>query len=97
MVMLPELVQAHQEAIVTAAQRHGARSISLFGSAARGDADDESDLDFLVEMEPGRTLLDLGGLVMELRALLGRSVDVVTLPGLRTRIRERVLQEAVRL
>ena len=62
---------------------------------ARGEADRESDIDFLVELEPGRSLLDLGGLQMELESLLGRQVDVVTARGLKARIRERVLQEAV--
>jgi uncharacterized protein len=62
---------------------------------ARGEADGESDIDFLVELETGRSLLDLGGMQMELESLLGRRVDVVTVRGLKTRIRERVLREAV--
>ena len=62
---------------------------------ARGEADAESDVHFLVELDPGRSLLDLGGLQFKLKALLGRSVDVVTERGLKTRIRERVLREAV--
>ncbi len=61
----------------------------------RGEADERSDVDFLVEMEPGRSLLDFGGLQYELEALLGCRVDVVTKRGLKTRIRERVLREAV--
>jgi len=56
-----------------------------------------SDVDFLVDLEPGRSLLDLGGLLMDLQDLLGRPVDVVTEKGLRSRIRDRVLKEAVPL
>ena len=62
---------------------------------ARGEADQRSDVDLLVDMDPGRSLLDLSGLLMDLRELLGCSVDVVTEKGLRRRIRERVLKEAV--
>jgi len=69
--------------------------VRVFGSVARGDADEESDVDFLVTLEPGRSLLDLGGLLMELSELLGREVDVVTEEGLRERIRDRILREAV--
>ncbi len=67
---------------------------------ARGEAGPESDLDLLVEMEPGRSLLDMGGLfagLMDLQDLLGCRVDVVTEKGLRQRIRARVLKEAVEL
>jgi predicted nucleotidyltransferase len=64
---------------------------------ARGDADEHSDLDFLVDMETGRSLFDLGGLLTDLEDLLGYPVDVVTEKGLRDRIRERVLQEAIPL
>jgi len=67
----------------------------VFGSVARGEADGESDIDFLVDMEPGRSVLDLGGLLMDFQELLGRSVDVVTENGLKGRIRERVLREAL--
>jgi len=63
----------------------------------RGEADEKSDVDFLVDLESGRSLLDLGGLLMDLRAVLGRDVDVVTERGLNRRIRDRVLREAVAL
>ncbi len=66
----------------------------LFGSVARGEAGPNSDLDFLVDLEPGRSLLDLGGLLMDLQRLLDRKVDVVTEAGLRPRIRPRILKEA---
>jgi hypothetical protein len=90
-----ELLKEKREEILLVAARHGARKIRVFGSVARGGADEKSDIDFLVEMEPGRTLLDMGGLLMDLRELLGRDVDVVTERGLKERIRERVLREAV--
>jgi uncharacterized protein len=92
-----ELLKEKREAILHIAARHGARNVRVFGSMARGAADEQSDIDFLVEMEPGRSLLDLGGLLMDLQELLGQKVDVVTERGLKPRIRERVLNEAVAL
>ena len=86
-----------REEILQIAAERGARKVRIFGSVARGEADVASDLDLLVEMEPGRSLLDLGGLLMELQDLLGCRVDVVTEKGLRERIRDRVLKEAVAL
>jgi hypothetical protein len=93
----PELIRQKREAILRLASRRGARNVRVFGSVARGDDREDSDVDFLVEMEPGRSLLDLGGLLMDLQDLLGCRVDVVTENGLRPRIRERVLKEAVPL
>jgi uncharacterized protein len=87
------LQDKHKEILRLAAQR-GAYNVRVFGSVARGEAGPESDVDFLVNMEPGRSLFDLGGLLMDLRDLLGCNVDVVTEPGLRPRIRQRVLDEA---
>jgi uncharacterized protein len=81
--------------ILQVANKYGVRSLRIFGSVARGEEDGQSDLDFLVELEVGRSLLDLGGLQFELESLLGRPVDVVTERGLKARIRERVLREAV--
>jgi len=91
------VLRNHREDILRVARAYGARRVRVFGSAARGDAVPGSDLDLLVDLEPGRNLLDLGGLLMELRDLLGCRVDVVTESGLRDRIRERVLREAVPL
>lgn len=88
-------LQAKREEVLRIAARHGARRIRVFGSVARGEADERSDIDFLVDLEPGRSLLDLGGLQVELERLLGRPVDVVTERGLEARIRERVLREAI--
>lgn len=78
-------------------KRYGARSIQIFGSVARNEARPESDFDFLVELEKGRSLFDLGGLSYELQELLEAPVDVVTINCLKPRIRERVLNEAVPL
>ncbi len=92
-----QLLQPHVAQILHLAARHGVRNVRVFGSLARGDADADSDVDLLVELEPGRSLLDLGGLQMELEGLLRRRVDVVTERGLRDRLRDRVLKEAVPL
>ncbi len=91
---LSELIQNRRDEILLLAQRRGAHNVRVFGSVARNQADDKSDIDFLVDLEPGRSLLDLGGLLMELQELLGHSVDVVTTAGLRKRIRDQVLKEA---
>jgi len=92
-----EIVRHRRSEIIEAARRHGARKIRIFGSVARGEADERSDLDFLVDLEPGRSLLDLGGLLMDLESLLGCKVDVVTERGLKARIRDQVIREAVEL
>lgn len=90
-----KLVKERRDVIRQLAAQYGAHNVRIFGSVARGEADASSDIDFLVDLEPERSLLDLGGLLMELEQLLGVSVDVVTAQGLRPHIRERVLQEAV--
>jgi predicted nucleotidyltransferase len=90
-----EALKEKREEILHIAAKHGARTVRVFGSVARGEADAASDLDLLVEMEPGRSLLDLGGLLNELQDLLGCRADVVTEKGLRKRNRDRVLKEAV--
>ncbi len=87
-------ITARRGEIAQIARRYGASNIRVFGSVARGDGDQYSDIDFLVDLEFGRSLLDLGGLLMDLQKLLGRPVDVVTEKGLRPKIRERVLREA---
>jgi len=96
-VKIEELLQAKREEILRVAAKRGARNVRIFGSVARGEADEASDIDILVDLEPGRSLLDLGGLWSELNELLGRKVEVVTEKGLRERIRDRVLREAVPL
>lgn len=89
------LLGERREEILRLAAKYGARNVRVFGSVARGEADEVSDIDFLVEMEPDRSLLDLGGLQAELETVIGCHVDVVTEKGLKTRIRARVLAEAV--
>jgi predicted nucleotidyltransferase len=92
-----EILKAQREEILRIAARYGAHNVRVFGSVARGEAGPDSDVDFLVEMEKGRSLFDLGGLLMDLQDFLGRRVDVVTERGLRDRIRSRVLREAISL
>jgi hypothetical protein len=94
---LDQLRTQRREEILRLAASRGARNVRVFGSVARGDADERSDVDFLVDLEPGRSLLDLGGLNLDLERLLGSRVDVVSSRGLRDRVRERVLREAVAL
>jgi predicted nucleotidyltransferase len=94
---LEELLKAKREEILRVCARYGACNVRVFGSVARSEADEQSDIDFLVELEPGRTLFDLGGLQYDLEQLLGCPVDVVTERGLKPRMRERVLGEAVPL
>ncbi|MDW8144853.1 MAG: nucleotidyltransferase family protein [Roseiflexaceae bacterium] len=94
---LAEVVREKRAEILAIAAKHGARSVRVFGSVARGDADAQSDVDFLVQMEPGRSLFNLGGLQYDLEQLLGCRVDVVTEQGLKMRLREEALREAVAL
>jgi uncharacterized protein len=83
--------------ILRVARERGASRVRVFGSVARGDATEASDVDFLVDLEAGRGLLDLGGLLMDLRDLLGCDVDVTTEAGLRPRVAQRVLADAIEL
>lgn len=94
---IDDLLSDKREAILRIAREHGAQSVRVFGSVARGEANDRSDIDLLVDLEAGRSLLDHAALLLELQELLGRPVDVVTERGLRPRIRDRVLREAVAL
>ena len=94
---ISELIGQQKKVILAVASQYGASYVRVFGLVARGTVDEDSDIDLLVDLEPGRSLFDLGGLLMELRKLLGHNVDVVSPAGLRPRIRERVLKEAVEL
>ena len=94
---MQELRTTRRDEILRVAANRGARNIRVFGSVARGENDAHSDIDFLVDMEPDRSLFDLSGLLIDLEAVLQTQVDVVTERGLRARIRERVLREAVPL
>ena len=94
---MQRLLREKRQEILSIAARHGARNVRVFGSVARGEAGPESDLDILVDLEPGRSLLDHAALLLDLEAALGCKVDVVTERGLRARVREDVLREAVAL
>ncbi|MCX5682627.1 MAG: nucleotidyltransferase family protein [Planctomycetota bacterium] len=94
---MQKLLQEKRREILSIAARHGAGNVRVFGSVARGEAGPESDLDILVDLEPGRSLLDHAALLLDLEAALGCKVDVVTERGLRARVRENVLREAVAL
>lgn len=94
MAPLDPILMAKRQEILALAEKRGARNVRIFGSVARGEARADSDIDFLVDLEPGRSVLDLGGLLMDLRSLLGREVDLVTEAGLRSRLRPAILAEA---
>jgi predicted nucleotidyltransferase len=90
-----ELLKRHRAEVLRLADEYGATDIRVFGSVARGEADEASDIDLLVRMEPGRSVFDIGGLLMDLEALLGRRVDIVTERGLRPHVRAQVVRDAV--
>lgn len=92
-----KLINDKRDEVLQLAAKYGARNVRVFGSTARGDTGTDSDVDVLVDLQPGGSLFDLGGFLTELQSLLGCRVDVVTERGLRTRIRERVIREAVPL
>jgi uncharacterized protein len=94
---LQGLGPAGRATILATAARYGAHNIRVFGSVARGEADDLSDLDLLVDLDGGRTLMDLGGLLMDLQSQLRIRIDITTERMLRSEIRDRVLSEAVPL
>lgn len=88
------LMEDHRSEILALAERHGIRDVRVFGSMAREDADDASDVDLLVSLAPGKSGLALGGLLMDVQDLLQRRVEVVTEGGLHPALRDRVLEEA---
>lgn len=94
---LKALVKAKREDILRLAALYGAYNVRIFGSLARGEAGPASDLDLLVDFEPGRSLLDHVGLWQDLEEVLGCKVDVVPAPALHWYIRDRVLSEAIPL
>lgn len=91
------LIETHRAEIRALAERHGLCNVRLFGSMARDDWEDSSDVDLLVTLSPEATGLALGGLLMDVQDLLHRRVDVVTEAGIHPAFRERVLQEATPL
>lgn len=94
---LRQLVEVRREEIKAIAARHHGRSVSLFGSVARGEERPGSDLDFLVELEPGTRPFEILLLGAELEEALGVKVDVGTPDSLRERVRDEVLAEAIPL
>ena len=94
---LNDLLREKREDILRLAKEYGAYNVRVFGSVARGEADENSDIDFLVDMEQGRTLFDLGGLLMDLQETLNCKVDVATEKILRESVKNSVLKDAVPL
>ena len=92
--MTSKVLEEKRDQILRIASRHGAHNIRVFGSVARGDADESSDIDLLVDFKPDRSLLDHAALVLDLEELLGRKVDVVTEKGIYWLLRRRILKEA---
>jgi uncharacterized protein len=97
MMSIRQLLQSKRSQILQIAARHGARRVRVFGSVARGTAHRGSDIDFLVDMEEGRSLLDHAALILDLERLLKRLVDVASERGLRRFVRKHVLKDAVPL
>lgn len=96
-IRIEELLKEKRIEIIETAAKHGVHNVRVFGSVARGEAGPESDLDILVELEVGRSLLDHAALLLDLQELLGINVDMVTEKGLKARIKDDVLNEAVAL
>lgn len=94
---IEDILKERREDILRIAALYGARNVRIFGSAARGEARPDSDLDLLVEMAPGRTLLDVIAIEQDLEDVLGRKVDVLTEGAISPYLRETVLREAVAL
>jgi len=97
MLTLGTLRSARRDEILRLANQRGAHYIRVFGSVARGEANENSDLDLLVAWEPGRSLLDHAGLVQDLQDLLGVKVHVGTEKSLHWYVRDRILREATPL
>jgi predicted nucleotidyltransferase len=97
MVNLDTLRAKRREEILLLAERRGAHNVRVFGSVARGEANENSDLDLLVAWEPGRSLMDHAGLVQDLQELLGMKVHVGTEKSLHWYVRDRILREATPL
>jgi predicted nucleotidyltransferase len=91
---IDQLLREKREEILEIAAKHGARNVRIFGSVARGDAGESSDIDLLVDMESGRSLLDRSELIADLQDLLGRKVDIVTEQGIYWLLKRRILKEA---
>jgi predicted nucleotidyltransferase len=91
-----ETLRQQREHLLGIAEKHGARNVRVFGSVARGEARPDSDVDFVVELEAGRNMLDLSGLILDLQDALGRDVNVVEITA-PSRAAERIQREAISL
>jgi len=94
---LLNIVKKNRAEILRIASLHGASDVRIFGSVVRGEDTKNSDIDFLVKLEKNRSLLDHADMIIEMEDLLGCKVDVITEPGLKERVKARVLTEAVPL
>lgn len=92
-----EKIQQQKKNILAIARQHGLVRLRLFGSVLRGEETPQSDIDLLVDLEPGRSMFDLGGALIQLQELLRRKVDIVTEGGLHWYLKEKIIQEAVPL
>ena len=92
-----EALQRQRSEILAIVARHGATNVRLFGSVALGDARAASDVDFLIDLEAGRSLLDLCVLEGNLEDLLGCPVDIALARALRPRVAQEALRDAVAL
>lgn len=92
-----DLLRSKREELLATVAKFGLSNVRVFGSVARGDERPESDIDLLVDMDPGRSLFDLVGCWLELEKLTQRRVDVVTEKGLKPRARASVMKEAIPL
>jgi hypothetical protein len=91
---IERLLAEKREAILRLAASRGARNVRVFGSVARGEAREDSDIDLLIDVESGRSLLDVIGLWLDLQELLGRKVDLLTEGGVNRHLRDAILSEA---
>jgi predicted nucleotidyltransferase len=96
-MIIKQLVHEKRDEVQRVAAKHGATNVRLFGSVARGEAREDSDVDFLVDAGPVTSSWFPAGLVLELEAILGCKVEIVTERGLSPFIKDRVLQEALPL
>jgi predicted nucleotidyltransferase len=94
---LEELRTRYRNQILEIAEKRGARNVRVFGSIARGEQRSDSDIDILVDFQPGRSLLDLTGLWLDLEEVLGSKVDVVSSRGLKPRVAREIMRDAIAL
>lgn len=96
-MFIADFIKKNRKAILDIAKRYGAKNVRLFGSMARGTNSESSDVDLLVNMEPGSSLLDIIAIKQDLEDLLGRKVDVVTENSISPYIKENILKDAISL